>query len=95
MENLAVFALLGLLVGSAAPALYGVRQPKGVSGTVPLGMTGALVGGMVSGRYWRFDDGRFQSANVLAAVLGAAAVIVLWAMTTRVRRPLNYRDLCQ
>src|SRR5207248_4567514 len=28
MENLAVFALLGLLVGSAAPALYGVRQPK-------------------------------------------------------------------
>ncbi len=87
--------LLGLLVGSATPALYPVRQAKGGRGTVALGMTGALVGGMISGSYWRLEDGRFHTGNVILAVLGAAVAIVLWAIAARVRRPLDYRDLCQ
>jgi uncharacterized membrane protein YeaQ/YmgE (transglycosylase-associated protein family) len=85
--------LLGLLAGAAARTSYSGRQPQRVLLTMLLGMVGALVGGMISWKYWPLENGRFHSGNVLLAIFGSMAVIVLWAGVAHTRRRRGYRDL--
>jgi len=79
MLNLFVFAVIGLLVGSAARLFYPGRQPLHIMGTLLLGMTGALVGGMFSWNYWPASENQFDAGNLLLSTLGAMALIVAWA----------------
>lgn len=79
MWNLLIFALIGLLAGTAARMFYPGRQPMRILGTLALGITGALVGGMISWSVWPMVDGQFQSGNLFLSLLGALTVIVLWA----------------
>jgi uncharacterized membrane protein YeaQ/YmgE (transglycosylase-associated protein family) len=83
--NLIVFALIGLLAGTAAQVFYPGRQAMRILGTLVLGMVGALVGGMISWIYWPAVDGQFQSGNLLLSILGAMTVIVLWASVAYAR----------
>jgi uncharacterized membrane protein YeaQ/YmgE (transglycosylase-associated protein family) len=76
---LLVFALIGLLPGTAARMFYPGRQTTRIMGTLVLGMVGALAGGMFSWIYWPAVDRQFQSGNLLMSVLGAMTVIVSWA----------------
>jgi uncharacterized membrane protein YeaQ/YmgE (transglycosylase-associated protein family) len=78
MWNLLVFALIGLLAGTAARMFYPGRQPMQIMGTLVLGMVGALAGGIFSWIYWPAVDGQFQSGNLLLSILGAMLVIALW-----------------
>ncbi len=92
MWNLLVYALIGLLAGTAARMFYPGRQPTRILGTLVLGVAGALAGGMISWIYWPAVDGQFQSGNLLLSVLGAMTVIVLWAGVAYARSLSGYRN---
>jgi uncharacterized membrane protein YeaQ/YmgE (transglycosylase-associated protein family) len=92
MWNLLVFALIGLLAGSAARMLYPGRQPMRVLGTLVLGMAGALAGGIFSWTYWPQVEGQFHTGNLLTSVLGAVVVIALWAGVAYGRALRGYRS---
>jgi uncharacterized membrane protein YeaQ/YmgE (transglycosylase-associated protein family) len=79
MLDLFVFAVIGVLVGSAARLFYPGRQPLHILGTLLLGMLGALAGGMVSWHYWTSAEDQFDAGNLLLATVGAVALIVAWA----------------
>lgn len=78
MWNLLVFAVIGLLAGTAARLFYPGRQPMRIVGTLVLGILGALVGGMISWSTWPMVDGQFETGNLLVSLLGALTVIILW-----------------
>jgi uncharacterized membrane protein YeaQ/YmgE (transglycosylase-associated protein family) len=90
MENVLVFALIGVLAGTAGRMFYPGRQPLRILATLVLGMVGALAGGMISWFYWPMVEGQFQSGNLLMSVLGAMIAIVLWAGLAY-GRSLGYR----
>lgn len=92
MGNLLVFALIGLLAGSAARMLYPGRQPLRILGTLALGIAGALAGGAVSYAYWPAEDNQFHSGNLLLALLGAMVAIVFAAGVAYARRLNGYRE---
>jgi uncharacterized membrane protein YeaQ/YmgE (transglycosylase-associated protein family) len=81
-----VFAVIGLLVGSAARLFYPGRQPLHILGTLFLGTLGALAGGMLSWHYWPILEDQFDPGNLLLATLGAVLAIALWAAVAYKRR---------
>jgi uncharacterized membrane protein YeaQ/YmgE (transglycosylase-associated protein family) len=91
MWNLLVFAVIGLLAGTAARMLYPGRQPMRILGTMVLGIIGALVGGMISYIYWPAVDDEFHSGNLLVSILGAMIVIAFSAGVAYARRLNGYR----
>jgi uncharacterized membrane protein YeaQ/YmgE (transglycosylase-associated protein family) len=92
MWNLLVFALIGLLAGTAARLFYPGRQPQRIAGTVVLGIIGALAGGMLSWIAWPEVDGEFHSGNLLGSFLGAAVVIAFWAAVAYGRSLNGYKN---
>jgi uncharacterized membrane protein YeaQ/YmgE (transglycosylase-associated protein family) len=91
MWNLLVFALIGLLTGTAARMLYPGRQPLRILSTMALGMVGALIGGMISYIYWPAVDDQFHSGNLLGSLLGAMIVIAFSAGVAYARKLNGYR----
>jgi len=92
MLNLLVFAVIGLLAGAAARLLYPGRRPLRVLGTMLIGMGGALGGGILSWIYWPFEDGQFQSGNLIVSFLGAMVVLAFSAGVVYVRSLNGYRN---
>jgi uncharacterized membrane protein YeaQ/YmgE (transglycosylase-associated protein family) len=83
--------VLGLLAGMLAKALLPGGQGGGVIVTTAIGILGALVGGAVARALGFGDpiDEFFDLSTWLAAVIGAAALLVLWGMVAgRGRRAL-------
>jgi uncharacterized membrane protein YeaQ/YmgE (transglycosylase-associated protein family) len=83
--------VLGLLAGMLAKALLPGGQSGGVIVTTVIGILGAIVGGAVARALGFGDpiDEFFDLSTWLAAVIGAAALLVLWGMVTgRGRRVL-------
>ena len=91
LENLVVFAVIGVLAGAAARVFYPGRQPTRVLATVALGMAGSLLGGLLSWAFWPAVDGQFSSAALLMSALGAVVVIALWAGVAYGRSISGYR----
>jgi uncharacterized membrane protein YeaQ/YmgE (transglycosylase-associated protein family) len=91
LENLVVFAVIGLVAGAAARVFYPGRQPTRILGTVVLGMAGSLLGGLLSWAFWPAVDGQFLSAALLMSALGAVFVIALWAGVAYGRSISGYR----
>jgi uncharacterized membrane protein YeaQ/YmgE (transglycosylase-associated protein family) len=85
MWNIPVFAVLGLLAGTAALLLYPGRHLTRTLGTLALGAAGAVVGGMISWGSWPKVEGQFQAGNLILAVLGAFLLIALWTGVSYVR----------
>ena len=76
--------VLGLLAGMLAKALLPGGQGGGIIVTTVIGILGAIVGGFVA-RALGFGepiDEFFDISTWLAAVIGAAALLVLWGMVT-------------
>jgi uncharacterized membrane protein YeaQ/YmgE (transglycosylase-associated protein family) len=84
--NLVVFALIGLFAGGAARLFYPGRQFMHILGTMVLGMTGALLGGLLSWSIWSAEAGDIHTAALLLSLLGALLALVLWPGTVYVRR---------
>lgn len=95
MENFLVFAVIGMLTGAAARLLYPHRRATHILTTMLVGMLGALLGGMISWRWWSAGAGEFHTGNLILSVLGAMTVIVLWASIAYTRSLLGYRDTSQ
>lgn len=79
MENVLVFAVIGLLTGAAARLLYPGRRSTHILGTMLIGMIGAVLGGLISWSWWPAVAGEFHTGNLILSVLGAMMAIVLWA----------------
>lgn len=91
MWNVVVFAVIGLLAGSAARLLYPGRQPMHILATMLIGMIGAVAGGMMSWSLWPAVDGEFQTGNLILSVVGAMIVIAIWAIVAYQRSLSGYR----
>ena len=91
LENLVVFAVIGLVAGAAARVFYPGRQPTRILGTLVLGMAGSLLGGLLSWACWPAVEGQFSSAVLLMSALGAVFVIALWAGVAYGRSTSGYR----
>jgi uncharacterized membrane protein YeaQ/YmgE (transglycosylase-associated protein family) len=92
MENVLVFAVIGLLTGGAARLLYPGRQSTHILGTMLIGIIGAVTGGMISWSWWPAVDGEFHTGNLILSVLGAMFVIVLWAGVAYQRNLQGHRN---
>jgi uncharacterized membrane protein YeaQ/YmgE (transglycosylase-associated protein family) len=77
--NLVVFAVIGLFVGGTARLFYPGRQPLRILGTLLLGITGGLLGGLLSWMIWPVVEGDIQYGALLLSFLGAVLGLVLWA----------------
>ncbi len=78
MENHLVFAVIGLLTGSAVRLICPGRQWVHVLGTVFVAGIGAVVGGALSWNWWPAEVGLFHTGNLVLSMLGAAIAILLW-----------------
>jgi uncharacterized membrane protein YeaQ/YmgE (transglycosylase-associated protein family) len=76
MWDLLVFALTGLLTGAAARIWYPGREPMQVLGTMLLGMTGAVLGGLLSWAIWPNLDGQLHAGALLTSLFGAALAVL-------------------
>ena len=79
MWDLVVFALIGLLAGATARLWYPGREPMKVMGTMLLGLTGAVLGGLISWAIWPEIDGQFQAGALLTSLFGAMVVLAGYA----------------
>jgi uncharacterized membrane protein YeaQ/YmgE (transglycosylase-associated protein family) len=68
--------VVGFIVGALARFFYPGAVPMGFWLTVALGIGGSLVGGVVSGIFWKSPDGKFHPAGWLLSLIGA--LVLLW-----------------
>lgn len=86
------WAILGLLAGAIAKAIYPGEQNTGLVGTMALGILGSLVGGWIGEQLQEFLDipspavGSFNLSGIVTAVLGAIAIIFIWGLLTKPSR---------
>lgn len=88
MWNLIAWAILGLLAGAIAKAIYPGTQGGGILATMILGIVGAFIGGAVyslltTGTLAFSAAAPFSFWGVVVAVLGAIIAIWLWGLVTR------------
>jgi uncharacterized membrane protein YeaQ/YmgE (transglycosylase-associated protein family) len=92
MWNLVVFALIGLLAGTAARMLYPGKEPMQILGTLALGAVGGVVGGLISWAYWPEVDSQFHSGNLAVSIIGAFIMIAFWAGVSYARNLSAYTN---
>jgi uncharacterized membrane protein YeaQ/YmgE (transglycosylase-associated protein family) len=80
-----VWAILGLIAGAIAKAIYPGRQGGGILATMALGILGSLLGGWVGSALFGTGGvtGALTIPGVAFAVLGAILIIFLWGLFTR------------
>jgi uncharacterized membrane protein YeaQ/YmgE (transglycosylase-associated protein family) len=84
MGNIIAWALLGLLSGAIARAIYPGSQGLGLFGTMVLGIIGAFVGGFLFSLIGGGGFATFSIPSVFVAVLGAiVALFIYYAVTKR------------
>jgi uncharacterized membrane protein YeaQ/YmgE (transglycosylase-associated protein family) len=85
--NLIAWAVLGIIAGAIAKAIYPGRQGGGILSTMILGVIGAMVGGSVvtllqTGTI-QLTAASFSIPGLVVAVFGAMIAIFLWGLMTR------------
>ncbi|MBW4419075.1 MAG: GlsB/YeaQ/YmgE family stress response membrane protein [Myxacorys californica WJT36-NPBG1] len=85
--NILAWAILGLLAGAIAKAIYPGYQSGGILGTMLLGVIGAFVGGSL---VTFFETGTlaltataFSLTGLFVAVLGAVVALFFYYLLTR------------
>lgn len=71
------WALLGLIAGAIAKAIYPGHQGGGILATMGLGIVGAIVGGFLGGILFGVGSG-LTIGGVIVSVLGAILVLFLY-----------------
>ncbi len=83
------WAILGLIAGAIAKAIYPGEKKAGLLGTMLLGIFGSQVGGWIGEQLQEFFDfpnpevGSLSPYGIVTAVLGAIAIIFLWGLLTK------------
>ncbi len=89
MMGIIGWAVLGLVAGAIAKAIYPGAQGGGLIATMVLGIIGAFVGGTL---YTLITTGKFAIATIgasslipslVCAVVGSMVAIFLWGLVTR------------
>lgn len=76
------FAIVGLICGAIARALFPGRQPMGLLATALLGMAGSLLGGFAGSLLWGGLRGAsIQPGGWILSILGA--MVLLYAVSRR------------
>lgn len=84
MGNLIAWAVLGLLAGAIARAIYPGRQGLGIFGTMVLGIIGSFVGGFLYSLIGGGVFGTLSIPSIIVAVIGAIVTLfVYYAVTKR------------
>ncbi len=85
--------LLGLGAGALAKFLLPGNQPGGIIITTIVGVVGALLGGLIAKALGFGDpiDEFFDISTWLAAVVGAAALLIVWGLVAGKGRTLSHR----
>jgi uncharacterized membrane protein YeaQ/YmgE (transglycosylase-associated protein family) len=86
MRDLCIFAVIGVLAGAASRLCYRDKKLINVVGTMLLGMTGALLGGLISWAIWREQvDGELSFGAILTSLFAAVFALGLWPWVAFVR----------
>ena len=87
MLNLLAWAILGLIAGAIAKAIYPGTQGGGIVATMILGIVGAFIGGslynLLSTGTLAFGAAGLSIGGIFVAVIGAIIAIFLWGLLTR------------
>jgi len=79
-----VWAVLGLIAGAIARAIYPGHQGLGILGTMILGIIGSFVGGFLYSLIGGSTVGALSIPSIIVAVLGAIVTLfVYYAITKR------------
>ena len=85
--NIIAWAILGIIAGAIAKAIYPGTQGGGILSTMILGIIGAFIGGSVVTLLTTGQIGlttaSFSIPGVIVAVIGAIIAIFLWGLITR------------
>ena len=79
------WAILGLIAGAIARAIYPGHQGLGIIGTMVLGIIGAIVGGFVASLFTGGSAGAaaLTIPGVIVAVLGAIITLFIYYAVTK------------
>jgi len=79
-----VWAVLGLIAGAIARAIYPGHQGLGILGTMILGIIGSFVGGFLYSLIGGSTAGALSIPSIIVAVIGAIVTLfVYYAITKR------------
>jgi uncharacterized membrane protein YeaQ/YmgE (transglycosylase-associated protein family) len=87
MLNLIAWAVLGIIAGAIAKAIYPGRQGGGILSTMILGIIGAFVGGTLfsvlnGGGLAITAAAPFNLGALIVAIIGALIAIFIWGLLT-------------
>jgi uncharacterized membrane protein YeaQ/YmgE (transglycosylase-associated protein family) len=75
---LIVWLLVGLVAGAVARLVVPGRDPLGVVGTLVLGLTGSVIGGLLAVALTDRTMAEFTAAGLLGSVLGAIVALIVY-----------------
>jgi uncharacterized membrane protein YeaQ/YmgE (transglycosylase-associated protein family) len=79
MLSLLWLLVVGLIAGFLARALVPGKDSMSLLGTLLLGVSGSVVGGLILGLlFGGFRDRGFSPAGIIGSVLGAVVVLVVY-----------------
>ncbi|MEX0675581.1 MAG: GlsB/YeaQ/YmgE family stress response membrane protein [Pirellulales bacterium] len=76
IAQLVAWAVFGLVVGLVARLIWPGRQPIGCLPTVLLGVSGSMVGGMITYALTGGPERDYHPASWVMSIIGA--IVVLW-----------------
>ena len=78
--------IVGLVIGALAKLIMPGRDPGGIVVTILLGIAGAFVASFVGRQLGWYGPG--QSAGIIASIIGAVALLLLYRLFQRPSRTL-------
>lgn len=78
------WAIFGLFVGGIARMVWPGHEPLGCTMTIFLGVTGSVLGGMLTYALTGGPDRYYQPAGWIMSVIGA--IVMLWLFSDESRR---------
>ena len=79
--------IVGLIAGALAKLILPGKQGGGFFATLILGVIGAVLGGVIAGLVFGFNNlGFWNLWTWVFAVLGSIVVLLLWGLVTRGRK---------
>ena len=78
--------IIGLVVGALAKLIMPGRDPGGIIVTILLGIAGAFIASFIGRQLGWYGPG--QSAGIIASIVGAIALLLIYRMFQRPSRTL-------
>ena len=79
--------IIGLIVGALAKLFMPGRDGGGIFMTIILGIAGSLIAGFIGRSMGLYHQG--QGAGIIASILGAMLLLLIYRMAFRRTRPLG------